>query len=88
MDRPPPPNEGAAAARKATDIAGSVQIIAPPDKARMLEAEVAALRRQLQTQLSSDVHPVAYIELRTSGLITAANSSATPPSLAAIPMMW
>jgi len=53
-----------------------LRIVAPAEKIRLLEAEAAALRRQLQTQLSSDVHPVPYIELRTSGLITAANSSA------------
>src|SRR5688572_6203628 len=69
---------GTVRSRKATRIAGSapLRIVAPEEKIRVLEAEVSVLRRQLRAQLPSDVHPVAYVALRTSGLITAANSSA------------
>jgi len=75
MGRPP---RACGRSRKALSISSSarLRIVAPAEKIRLLEAEAAPLRQQLQTQLSSEVHPVPYIELRTSGLITAANSSA------------
>jgi PAS domain S-box-containing protein len=67
-----------ARSRKATNISDStgLRIVAPAEKIRVLEAELSVLRRQLQTQLPGDVHPVPYVLLRTSGLITAANASA------------
>ena len=64
--------------RKAANISDStrLRIVAPEEKIRVLEAEISVLRRQLRNQLPSDVHPVPYVTLRTSGLITAANASA------------
>ena len=70
--------QGHGRSRKGSSLAGSVRIVAPPDHVRLLEAEVAALRRQLRDHAPcfADAHPVAYIELRANGLIAAANPSA------------
>ncbi len=69
---------GRSRSRKAISISTSerLRIVKEAEKVRLLEAEVSVLRRQLRTQLPSDVHPVPYVALRTSGLITAANASA------------
>ena len=64
--------------RKAMGVSASTRlhIVAPAEKVRLLEVELDALRQQRRTQPPSDVHPIPYIELRSTGLITAANSSA------------
>jgi PAS domain S-box-containing protein len=73
-----PRQRGRNRSRKGISISESarLRIVAPAERIRVLEAEVSVLRRQLRTQLPSDVHPVPYVALRTSGLITAANASA------------